>query len=212
MGKVSREEKSWILYDWANSAYSMTITSTILPIYFKLVAEQGGMKPSTSTALWGYTISIATFIVAMIAPILGNIADYKENKKRLFNLFFFIGLVATLSLVLVPQDGPIILLVIYTISTIGFCGANIFYDSFLVDVTTENRMNYISSMGFGMGYIGSTIPFIICIVVVLLSQQGIINIGLSLACKITFLITALWWGIWGIVEEVTLTLIPANLF
>ncbi len=198
MGKVSREEKSWILYDWANSAYSMTITSTILPIYFKLVAEQGGMKPSTSTALWGYTISIATFIVAMIAPILGNIADYKENKKRLFNLFFFIGLVATLSLVLVPQDGPIILLVIYTISTIGFCGANIFYDSFLVDVTTENRMNYISSMGFGMGYIGSTIPFIICIVVVLLSQQGIINIGLSLACKITFLITALWWGIFTI--------------
>ena len=198
MGKVSREEKSWILYDWANSAYSMTITSTILPIYFKLVAEQGGMKPSTSTALWGYTISIATFIVAMIAPILWNIADYKENKKRLFNLFFFIGLVATLSLVLVPQDGPIILLVIYTISTIGFCGANIFYDSFLVDVTTENRMNYISSMGFGMGYIGSTIPFIICIVVVLLSQQGIINIGLSLACKITFLITALWWGIFTI--------------
>lgn len=194
MGKINKEEKSWVLYDWANSAYSMTITSTILPIYFKMVAEQGGMKSSTSTALWGYTISIATFIVAMFAPILGNIADYKGNKKKLFNGFFIIGLISTLFLIFVPEDAPIALLVVYTISTIGFCGANIFYDSFLTDVTTEDRMDYISSMGYGMGYIGSTIPFIICIIVVLLSQNGIIDISVPLACKITFLITAVWWG------------------
>ena len=194
MGKINKEEKSWILYDWANSAYSMTITSTILPIYFKMVAEQGGMKSSTSTALWGYTISIATFIVAMIAPILGNIADYKGNKKKLFNLFFIIGLICTMFLIFVPEDEPVFLLIVYTLSTVGFCGANVFYDSFLVDVTTEDRMDYVSSMGFGMGYIGSTIPFIICIIVVLLSQNGIIQISVPLACKITFLITALWWG------------------
>lgn len=194
MGKISKGEKSWILYDWANSAYSMTITSTILPIYFKMVAEQGGMKSSTSTALWGYTISIATFIVAMIAPILGNIADYKGNKKRLFNLFFILGLVSTTFLTFVPEDEPVFLLIVYTLSAIGFCGANIFYDAFLVDVTTEDRMDYVSSMGYGMGYIGSTIPFIICIIVVLLSQNGIIQISVPLACKITFLITALWWG------------------
>lgn len=198
MSKVNKEEKSWILYDWANSAYSMTITSTILPIYFKLVAEQGGMSSATSTALWGYTISIATFIVAMIAPILGNIADYKGNKKKLFNLFFFIGLIATVLLVFVPENNPIALLVIYTISTVGFCGANVFYDVFLVDVTTEDRMDYVSSMGYGMGYIGSTIPFILCIVVVLLSQSGLINMSLTLACKITFLITAIWWGVFTI--------------
>lgn len=192
MGKISKGEKSWILYDWANSAYSMTITSTILPIYFKMVAEQGGMKSSTSTALWGYTISIATFIVAMIAPILGNIADYKGNKKRLFNLFFILGLVSKIFLIFVPEDAPVFLLIVYTLSTIGFCGANVFYDAFLVDVTTEDRMDYVSSMGYGMGYIGSTIPFIICIIVVLLSQNGIIQISVPLACKITFLITALW--------------------
>ena len=194
MGKISKGEKSWILYDWANSAYSMTITSTILPIYFKMVAEQGGMKPSTSTALWGYTISIATFIVAMIAPILGNIADYKGNKKKLFNLFFIAGLISTIFLIFVPEDEPIFLLIVYTLSTVGFCGANVFYDAFLVDVTTEDRMDYVSSMGYGIGYIGSTIPFIICIIIVLLSQNGIIQISVSLACKITFLITAIWWG------------------
>lgn len=97
-------------------------------------------------------------------------------------------------MIFVPEDAPVFLLIVYTLSTIGFFGANVFYDAFLVDVTTEDRMDYVSSMGYGMGYIGSTIPFIICIIVVLLSQNGIIQISVPLACKITFLITALWWG------------------
>lgn len=198
MKGLSKTEKSWVLYDWANSAYSMTISTTILPMFFKMVAENGGMEPTTSTALWGYTISIATLIVALLAPILGTIADYKGNKKKFFNFFFLLGVISTVALVFVPEDTPILLLVVYTITVVGFSGGNIFYDAFLVDVTSEDRMNKVSSFGFGFGYIGSTIPFIVCLAIVLLTQKNVLPISIALACKITFIITALWWGLFTI--------------
>lgn len=194
MKGLNKEELSWAFYDWGNSAYSMTITSTILPIYFKMVAENGGMSSSTSTAFWGYTISLSTLFVSLLAPILGTIADYKGNKKKLFKIFVGIGIVATVMLALVPANQPMLLLINYGLTVLGFAGANIFYDSFLVDVTSKERMDKVSSMGFALGYIGSTIPFIISIAVVMSSQFEILPLSLPVACKIAFMITALWWG------------------
>ncbi|MBQ6819834.1 MAG: MFS transporter [Clostridium sp.] len=198
MSKLTKQEKSWAFYDWANSAYSMTITSTILPIYFKSVAESGGMSSASSTALWGYTISFSTMIVSLLAPILGTIADYKGNKKKFFKFFFTIGVLFTTLLALVPENNPILLLICYGFTLVGFSGTNIFYDSFLVDVTTKERMDKVSSYGFAFGYIGSTIPFIISIIIVLLSQQKILPISMSLACKLSFCITSLWWLVFSI--------------
>ena len=134
----------------------------------------------------------------MLAPILGTIADYKDNKKKFFKFFFFIGILSVIALALVPSNSPILLLLAYGFTVVGFAGSNIFYDSFLVDVTEKERMDKVSSMGFALGYIGSTIPFIISIIIVLLSQNNILPISLSSACKITFLITAAWWGIFTI--------------
>ncbi|MBS5937832.1 MFS transporter [Clostridium sp.] len=198
MKGLTKQELSWALYDWANSAYSMTITSSVLPMYFKSVAEAGGMSSSNSTALWGYTISLSTLVVSMLAPILGTIADYKGNKKKFFKTFFSVGVLATTLLAFVPANNPILLLICYGFALVGFSGTNIFYDAFLVDVTTKERMDKVSSAGFALGYIGSTIPFIISIAVVLLSQMKIIPISLPLACKITFLITAVWWLVFTI--------------
>ena len=198
MKSLTKQELSWALYDWANSAYSMTITSSVLPMYFKSVAEAGGMSSSNSTALWGYTISLSTLVVSMLAPILGTIADYKGNKKKFFKTFFSIGVLATTMLAFVPANNPILLLICYGFALVGFSGTNIFYDAFLIDVTTKERMDKVSSAGFALGYIGSTIPFIISIAVVLLSQMKIIPISLPLACKITFLITAVWWLVFTI--------------
>lgn len=198
MKNLTKKELSWALYDWGNSAYSMTITSTILPIYFKSVASSGGMSSSDSTAFWGYAISFSTLIVSLLAPILGTIADYKDNKKKFFKFFFFLGILSVIALALVPSNSPILLLFAYGFTVVGFAGSNIFYDSFLVDVTEKERMDKVSSMGFALGYIGSTIPFIISIIIVLLSQNNILPISLSSACKITFLITATWWGIFTI--------------
>ena len=134
----------------------------------------------------------------MLAPILGTIADYKGNKKKFFKTFFSIGVLATTMLAFVPANNPILLLICYGFALVGFSGTNIFYDAFLVDVTTKERMDKVSSAGFALGYIGSTIPFIISIAVVLLSQMKIIPISLPLACKITFLITAVWWLVFTI--------------
>lgn len=195
MVKFSKKEMSWIFYDWANSAYSIIITTAILPVYFKSVFQFAGGSSSVSTAYWGYTNSIATMILALMAPVLGSVADYYGYKKKFFTLFFLIGVLFTALLAIVPQDGWMLLLAFYVLTMIGFYGANVFYDSFLVDVTEKERMDMVSSMGFGLGYLGSTIPFIVSMALIMLSQKEMIPIQVIVATKITFLITACWWGL-----------------
>lgn len=192
--KLNKTEKSWALYDWANSAYSMTVTSTILPLYFKMVYANGGGTNTMSTAYWGYANSFATFIIAIMAPILGTIADYRGYKKKFFGVFTWLGIAFTALLALVPSTYWIMLLMFYVVTVIGFSGSNIFYDAFLVDVTEEKRMDRVSSIGFAWGYIGSTIPFILCMALVILAQKEILPLSIPTACKIAFVITAIWWG------------------
>ncbi|MBV7504584.1 MFS transporter [Bacillus sp. sid0103] len=198
MSRMSKQEKSWVLYDWANSAYSILITTAIFPLYFKAAAKEAGLAATTSTAYWGYANSFATLLISLCAPILGSIADFKGLKKRLFTFFFALGIIFTLLLAVVPSNQWLFLLICYMVTVIGFGGTNIFYDAFLVDVTTEERMNQISSRGYAMGYIGSTIPFIISIALILLSQQNIIPLSVSVASQAAFAITALWWGLFTI--------------
>ena len=198
MSRMSKQEKSWALYDWANSAYSILITTAIFPLYFKAAATDAGLAGTTSTAYWGYANSIATLLISLFAPILGSIADFKGLKKRLFTFFFALGIVFTLLLAVVPSNQWLFLLICYMLTVIGFGGTNIFYDAFLVDVTTEERMNQVSSRGYAMGYIGSTIPFLISIALIILSQQHIIPLSVTVASQAAFAITALWWGLFTI--------------
>ncbi|MET3699693.1 UMF1 family MFS transporter [Bacillus oleivorans] len=193
MKKFSKQERSWMWYDWANSAYSIIITTAVFPLYYKAVADNAGVSSVDSTAYLGYTISIATFILAMIGPILGTMADYKGMKKKFFLFFFIMGTASTVGLLMVPADNWLLLLVIYTITSIGFRGANVFYDAFLVDVSSKERMDDVSARGYGLGYIGSTIPFIISIAVIVLSQMEILPFSSLTASRIAFLITAVWW-------------------
>ncbi|MFC0273096.1 MFS transporter [Metabacillus herbersteinensis] len=198
MKRLTKEENSWIFYDWANSAYSIIISTAVFPLFYKAAATDAGVSASNSTAYLGYTIAIATFILAMLGPILGTIADYQGFKKRFFTFFFGLGVTFTALLAFIPSDNWLLLLVVYTVAAVGSAGANVFYDAFLVDVTTEERMNRISARGYGFGYIGSTIPFIISIAIIILAQSEIIPITTAIASKTAFLITAVWWGLFTI--------------
>jgi len=184
--KLSKEERSWVLYDCGNSAYSMAVTTALLPIIF-------GMFDNVKSSMdLGYFNSIASILVAILSPILGTIADYKDKKKRFFIFFAILGVLATFSLAFIsPASGQWQLLIIFFIlSVIGFAGSNIFYDSFLVDVTDDERMDKVSTRGFAFGYISSVIPFGISLLLIF-----ILGMDKAIGYQIGFIITALWWGL-----------------
>ncbi|SDN27432.1 MFS transporter [Acetanaerobacterium elongatum] len=187
--KLSKAEKSWVLYDVANSAFTMIISTTI-PIYFRSLVENSGADPSTATGIWGIVTSIAIAIMAILSPILGAIADYKGMKKKMFILFLVIGLIGGLSLS-VTSDWVAYLLV-FVLARVGYTACNVFYDSMLTDVTNDERIDYISAAGYAWGYIGSCIPFIAGIAVIFLKPFGM---STGMATQISFLFAVLWWGL-----------------
>ncbi|MDO4800511.1 MAG: MFS transporter [Bacillota bacterium] len=191
--KWNKRERSWALYDWANSAYTMTVTTAVFPLFFKAAAAQGGVGATESTAMLGFANSFATLIVALFSPILGTIADYYGFKNRMFNTFLAIGVTATVLLGIIPESGYTMLLGVYMLTLVGYSGANVFYDSFIVDVTEDDRMDELSTYGYAIGYIGSTIPFIMVMAVIMLSDAGVLPFTGFQAPKIGFLITAVWW-------------------
>lgn len=187
-----------MFYDWANSAYTMVVTSTIMSLYFLSsagVALTGKVADPavTANAYWGFANSAATLVLVLLSPILGTMADYKGKKKQMFQTFLFTGVIFTALLAFIPSNQWMLLLIAYVITAIGFAGSNIFYDAFLVDVSEDANMDRVSSLGFALGYIGSTIPFIICMVFVVLATLGKAPFSVETAYKISFIITALWW-------------------
>lgn len=187
--KLSREEKSWIMYDGGNSAYTMAVSTALLPIVFDMFNNVGNSMDL------GYFNSIASIIIALLSPILGTIADYKDKKKRFFIFFTLMGILTTISLAFIsPDSGQWQLLILfYVLSSIGFAGANIFYDSFLVDVSKDERMDRVSSNGYAFGYIASVIPFGICLALVFF-----MGMDKAIGYQIGFIITGLWWGLFTI--------------
>lgn len=181
----SKKELSWILYDCANSAYSMAITTALFPIYFGMI---GGNEMNL-----GYYNSFASIIIAILSPVLGTIADFRGMKKRLFTLFSIIAIFSTLFLSFAGELGLPLLMAFFILGSVTFAGSNIFYDAFLVDVTNDERMDKISTAGFAYGYIASVIPFMFCLGAVLIF--GMKN---PLGYQIGFIITALWWLVFTI--------------
>lgn len=186
--KLTKKEKYWILYDVGNSAFTLLI-ATILPIYFNHLASQANISEVDYLAYWGYAASITTIIVAIIGPILGTIVDTKGFKKPIFTLAMMIGVIGCAALS-IPKSW-IVFLAIFVIAKVGYSSSLIFYDAMLTDITTPDRVDNVSSQGYAWGYIGSCIPFIIGLVLVLMYES--IGISFNLAMTLALLITAGWW-------------------
>ena len=192
----TRAEKSWMMYDWANSAHSVVVV-TILPIFYESLTHNS----TEAVARWGTGTSVAMLIIALFAPILGVLGDFQHWKKRLFTGFVILGVLACVAMAPVPflqvdanaEALGLALLILYILSTVGFAGANLYYDSFLPEVTTNERMDRVSTVGYGLGYIGgSTIPLLIFLL------MNLAGIAMNLCLFVAFGLTAVWWVVFTI--------------
>lgn len=186
--KLTNSEKRWVLYDVGNSAFTLLI-STIMPIYFNYLAGNAGLSSVDYLAYWGYGASIATLVVAMLGPVFGDIADTKGFKKPVFAGSLLIGAISCICLGFAKQW--LVFLAIYIIAKIGYSCSLIFYDSMLPDITTADRVDNVSSQGFAWGYIGSCIPFVISLGLVLGAET--MGISMETAMMLSFIIIAVWW-------------------
>ena len=186
--KLTKLEKQWILYDVGNSAFILLV-STILPIYFNYLADSANIASTDYLAYWGYSISISTLIVALLGPTLGSIADSKNYKKKLFAGALYIGVGACV--LLGVTSSWLLFLGIFIVAKTAYSTSLVFYDSMLSDVTTDERMDTVSSHGYAWGYIGSCIPFVISLIIVLNAEK--LHLSMPSAMMIAFIITAGWW-------------------
>lgn len=181
-------EKKWVLYDVGNSAFTMLV-ATIFPIYFNYLAGNAGISDVDYLAYWGYAASICTLIVAVLGPTLGAVADTKDFKKKIFMVFMFVGVAGCIALGFISSW--IWFLVAFVLTKTGYSASLVFYDAMLTDITEPERMDTVSSQGFAWGYIGSCIPFIAGLAVVL--GGGSMGLSMQKSMIIAFLITAFWW-------------------
>lgn len=191
--KLTKLEKNWVLYDVGNSAFTLLV-STIMPLYFNSLAEAGGVSEVDYLAWWGYAASISTALVAIMGPIVGTATDNKGYRKPIFAAFVIIGALLCISLGFAKQW--VLFLILYIIGKSAYSVSLVIYDSMLNDVTTEERLSDVSSQGYAWGYIGSCIPFILSLVLVLFGE----NFGVSMgtAMMLAFVITAVWWVLFSV--------------
>lgn len=185
--KYTKLERNWVMYDVGNSALVLLQTS-VVPIYFNALAA--GASSAGLVTAWANAQTVASLVVAFLMPILGALADYAGNKIKFFIGFFLTGLVLCFAQA-VPMSA-MAFLVIYVVCTVGLNSSMTFYDAMLPDITTDERMDAVSSSGYAWGYIGSTIPFIICLALIM-AGPSVLGLETMFCTRMAFIITGLWW-------------------
>jgi len=187
---------SWAFYDWGNSAYSTTVMAGFFPLFFKEYWADPH-NPNQSTFYLGMANSIASIVVASLAPLLGSIADQGSAKKKFLTFFAFLGVIMTGGLWMVSQGNWQMAVLFYVMATIGFASGNVFYDSLLPDLASEERVDVVSSLGFGLGYLGGGLLFLVNVFMYLKPEIFGISDGAT-AIKLSFLSVAVWWAVFTI--------------
>lgn len=192
LGLHRRELRSWALYDWGNSAFATTIMGAVLPIYYARVAA-GHLAGNVATAYWGTTTALAMAIIAVAAPVLGAMADYMGAKKRFLAAFMLLGAIASASLYLVTEGQWFLASLLFIFGNIGFSGANVFYDSLLPHVASEDEVDRVSTAGYALGYVGGGILLAVNLVMIL--KPGLFGLAdAGIATRAAFVSVAIWWA------------------
>jgi UMF1 family MFS transporter len=188
---------AWCMYDWANSAFATTIMGALFPPFYRALVTESGLAENTATAYWGYTTSIALLVIALIAPVLGAIADYTGGKKRYVAFFAGLGILATAAFVFIGTDTWLLASVLYIGGNVGFAGANVFYDSLLPHIAQKGDIDQVSTKGFALGYVGGGILLVINVLWVMKPEMfGMPD--LAFALRASFFSVSVWWGLFSI--------------
>jgi len=196
MDLKKKQTLSWVLYDWANSAFATTILSAVLPIFYKDVAANN-IPSHLATSYWGYTQTIAMLIIAISSPILGAIADYSNSRKFFLKFFVITGITGTGLLYFISNGDYILASLFFVFGSIGFSGANVFYDSFLPDISSEKNIDFISSLGYAGGYLGGGL--LLMINLIMITKPELLGLKNSLiATRLSFFTVSIWWIIFSL--------------
>ncbi|HLT56164.1 MAG TPA: MFS transporter [Bacillota bacterium] len=189
-------QRSWMLYDFGNSAFATTIMAAVLPVYYSTVAASG-IDSHLATSYWGYSQSISVLIVAILAPILGAISDFSYAKKKFLQFFAFMGIIASILLAFVGEGDYILASVLFIVGSIGFSGANVFYDALLPQVADKEEIDRVSSGGFAYGYIGGGVLLAVNILMIL--KPGLFGLPNTIvATQLSFVTVGIWWLVFSI--------------
>ncbi|NSW51832.1 MAG: MFS transporter [Anaerolineae bacterium] len=202
--------RAWTMYDWANSVFATTIMAAVLPVYYSSVAS-ANLKPAEATSNWAFTTTIALVLVAILSPILGAMADFTGAKKRFFTTFVFLGVTGTALLFLVSTGDWLLASFFYILGSIGFSGANVFYDSFLPHIARPDEIDQVSARGYAMGYLGGGLMLAVNLGMILFAPENLTE----MMSRLSFLMVSVWWLIftiplWRNVKEPTRRIQPGE--
>jgi len=199
----------WAMYDWANSTYSLVITSTIFPAYYTANApEHISLLGRTfdRASLASYAIALSFLIIAILSPVLSSIADYKGNKKSFMKFFCYTGSLACAGMFFFTKDSFLLGLALSIIASVGYCGSIVFYNAYLPEIAEEKDQDKVSAKGFAMGYIGSVILMVLCLALIMLNEK-FKWLEPSLPARLSFVGVGVWWAGFA---QVTFNRLPAS--
>lgn len=187
--KMNSMEKKWVLYDVGNSAFTLLVTA-LMSIYFNTLAEQAGVSETNYLAYWGYATSASTVLVAILGPTLGTLSDIRGMRRKIFSVSLLVGAVGCVVLGFCWHW--LWFLLLFVLAKSAYQLSLVVYDSMLIDVTTRERMDEVSSRGYAWGYIGSCLPFVLCVAVyAMYAMFGFLSMEVSMI--LVFALTAVWW-------------------
>jgi len=196
LGLVSRDLRAWAMYDWANSAFQTTIVAAVFPIYFHKVAAFG-LAPAEATSKFAWATTIAILIVAIVAPLLGAVADYAAAKKKLLAVFLGIGVVATLAMYWIESGDWMFALVLFVIGNVGVAGSIVFYESLLPHLVSEGELDRVSSAGYAVGYLGG--GALLAVNLLMIQKPALFGIpDAGVGTRLSLASVGVWWLVFSI--------------